>query len=237
MTRSFLAVLLALGLAGPVDAATAAPSSRSYFVTISGGTLQLEFHGDRATGCERRGLCDVSGTVVSGAKPAGPAFAVLSLAGGALGGVAFAQTHGVTRATVHSPGTADCTDDAARSIDLFGVFGMPGAPAQVAFGPGPLGSAGGSSWGTSGDGSVFDTRCAGPTAADLAIALPRAYVKRSALARRAPIHVDLRGTRYFTSGGFTGSITSDIRLTLRRAPCGRHARECRRFDHAVVNSD
>ena len=214
---------------------------RRYVVEVRGGAMRLEFHGDEATGCERRGLCDVSGTVSSRVTATEPGFAFLTTARGYLIGSIAAFVRGTSHAVVHTPGAPDCKDVAARSIDSYTLAAAPGRPGVVGLGTSSvdsLGEGGGVSFGGSGSDDFFGTRCAGPSLDDIQGALPRAFVKRSWLLRRH-FTVRLSRLRTFTSGGFTGTITSNVRLRFTRPTCAgskRARRYCRDFDDALTNS-
>ena len=212
---------------------------RGYDVRMTGGAMTLEFHGDEATGCAKRGLCDVSGTVTTAARsPAGGGLSLFSAPNGVLGsGTLLANA--TTKAVVHAPGASDCVDEVTRSFVPFGVGGARGARVQAVFGTDApsIGVPGGLVYSNPDAGAaVFATRCAGPLPADLRAALPQAIIHRAALAHDRRIAVDFEATRSFARGGFAGTISSDVRLVLDRVPCRGRAtrRSCRAFDLAVA---
>lgn len=223
--------MLALG-ASQAEAA----GTRRFAVTITGRTVTLAFHGDEATGCAQRGLCDTSGTVTVTRPARSKAGAFMFAAGRSILGPIDALGQVAVAATVHDGGAPDCSDAETSISDSFMAASF-GGPLLVGYGTTSLSQSSGNSsvnFGSSNSGDVFATRCAGPLPDDYAPALPLARVKRADLRRRT-FRADLSGTKSFAGGGFAGTVTSNLVLTFRRLPCpGKAARRsCRKFDHSL----
>jgi hypothetical protein len=233
-----LAGVLAAAAIFAAPAAAADFGLRTYDVRVAGGTMKLEFHGDKGTGCERRGLCGVSGTVTSAVKQREGGFGFLTTGSGMVFGSISVFVSGIARATVHTEGAPDCVDESARTIDTYSLAAIPGHPAVVGLGSALFADLSGVSFGGSAGDDVFGTRCAGPTADDVVSAMPRAFVRRSVLGGRRSFTVRLSPIRVFAAGGFAGTVTSDLRLRFTRGPCKgrRNVRYCRAFDDAATNS-
>ena len=228
-----LAVVAALGLALPGSAGAARPASTSSgsssgVVIFGGGTgseyqqsspvritgaLSVTFHGDAATGCAASGLCGYSGVVIWRPPPSGTleivstrshrhttyAVSLLTLIDNGV-----LPTSGTTSATVQSvagspsgPGT--CLDAAATGSSLQ----LPVRAGRVSF------SLAGATP------ALLSDRCAGPRGPQILPQLPTPSLTLAAL--RAGGTVDLSASRPFAAGGFAGTITSTIVITLGRA--------------------
>src|SRR4051794_6508324 len=113
----------ALGLLAFMLLAAPAAAQRglaAYRVDVAGSTVRLDFHGDKATGCERRGLCDTSGTVtVTLGNDDHVGSGLVATSGGSVFGTVFATLDGLVRAVVHTTGSTDCTDDASVGLKTF----------------------------------------------------------------------------------------------------------------------
>src|SRR6476469_3912562 len=134
--------LLALALfSAPAQAQAQGNPFRTaaYRVKLTGGTLRLEFHGDKATGCGRRGLCGTTGTVTTALTPRrfGGVGSLLAAHGIAFGVVGM-FVNGITRAVVQTPGSAACRDDTARALATFSMDAARKQPARIFLGGGAL---------------------------------------------------------------------------------------------------
>jgi hypothetical protein len=166
------------------------------------GTLTVAFHGDPSTGCAPQGLCDYHGTVVfgpgSGALVAVDRFrrngriaydATLELGDG--------QVQPVVAAHVQRAGGDVCGD-------ATNPFMSPTATINGGVVTMPLLASGG---------ALLTTRCAGPLDGDVSSAAPEIQLPLTRLLGGGTT-VDLSGTRSFAAGGFAGTVTSTLRLTL-----------------------
>jgi hypothetical protein len=232
MRRAALGAVCALAVAAPAAART---GTRPFSVAVRGTSLTLAFHGDPATGCAQRGLCDTSGTITVTRKGKGVAATTLAATTDAVFGFVLGTGGTTTQALVKTTGAPDCSDTSKSSFLSFSVASF-GGPVLVGYGSTGFAapSPGEFSIGSSDTTDPFGSRCAGPVPDDDANALPVAHVKRSLL-RHGTFRADLSGTRSFAHGGFAGTVTSDYVLTFHRMPCkGRTARRnCRAFDRAI----
>jgi hypothetical protein len=225
------ATVLAACTVGAAVMAASAGADSSYLVAVGGGAktlsfrqiparlegrLTVEFHGDRAAGCAARGLCGYSGTVVWQPPRTGSLGIVtyregkkiehqasLDLTGFNVpapfpaGGVATADV----RSQPTAPGTSSsaCTDAAptAATVDL-PLRGHAVLFALARATPG-----------------LTKTRCAAPLAGDLARALvPPSLSLRRLL--RGNTGISLASSGAFAGGGFAGTVSSTVRLSLGR---------------------
>src|SRR4051794_1032200 len=112
-------MLCALTVLGGARAQAGQPGIGVYAVTIGGGHLKLDFHGDQATGCAQHGTCDTSGTLTATLaakkRSLGELVAFGSTAFGSIS--TFAETK--TQAVVHTPGAPDCVDSVAQDSVSF----------------------------------------------------------------------------------------------------------------------
>ncbi len=218
MTRRVWPMALALALSVGVTSASA--QSATQFLAFFGngpggaistidvpgtlsGSLTVSFRGDPATGCAAQGLCAYSGTVV--VRPGSQVDlavaegrvhgrlsyqAQLSLGGGPIAGL--------TAARVARPGGL-CGDAQAPAASL---------PATIANGVVrlPLFQPGG---------TLLGTRCAGPLDGDLAGLGPQITLPVAQLLQGRRL-VDLSGSWSFAVGGFTGTLSSTMKLMLGR---------------------
>jgi hypothetical protein len=193
-------------------AAQAAPQElHAYRVTVAKGTETVQFAGDPAAGCADRGVCGVSGSVTfTPVRPDVGQIATVARTGHRLSGAAF-TSGGTTTANVATQGAdAPCTDTFFTPVAVV-AFKQRAAKAQAVLhgplGEPPLGQ----------DAAVFATHCAGPRLSDLAQAgaLPSVLFPISQL-RRSIVNLRLTADTPFTASGFTGRVTADILLRLRR---------------------
>lgn len=213
MRKAMAVVAAAMTMAGAVAAPAGAAKPRADVLTSTHMrvTERVDFHGDAAAGCAERGLCGTSGTIT------------YSFAGSRVGfGALFGARHvyiatlvmpgdGVVDAHVQAAGAAPCHDE--RHVQLDGLVGQshggkirltPHLAAQgLGFGEPPL-----------------ETRCGGPLDQDVAGALPTLDVAVSTLLRPTA-HLHLSGTKPFAGGGFAGTVTTDVVMTLHRVRHGR----------------
>jgi hypothetical protein len=224
-------VLAACGAGAAVMAAPAAAHS-SYLFAVGGGAktvsvtqlparleglLTVEFHGDRAAGCAARGLCGYSGTVVWQPPRTGSLGIVTYREGrkiehqasldltGFNAPAPFSPRGGVATADVRSqptgPGapSSACTDAAptAATVDL-PLRGHAVLFALARATPG-----------------LTRTRCAAPLAGDIAHAVGPASVSLRRLLR-GNTGISLASSGAFAGGGFAGTVSSTVRLSLGR---------------------
>jgi hypothetical protein len=193
-------------------AAQASPAElHAYRVTIAKGTERVEFAGDPAAGCADRGVCGVAGNVTfTPARPDVGQIATVARSGHRLSGAAF-TSGGTTSAFVTTQGADAACTDSFVTPQIVVAFKQSGVKAQALL-HGPLGEPP-----VGQDAAVFATRCAGPRLTDLAQtgALPRAVFPISLL-RRSVVNLRLTADTPFSRSGFSGRVTADIRLRLRR---------------------
>lgn len=231
-----VALLAALGVPA---AGQAKPTfgMRTYAIEVSDATLTLDFHGDEEAGCAERGVCSTSGTATSTTHGQSGGFGDIVVTGRQFAGSMSAFVDGETTSTVETPGAPGCTDTVTRTADAFMMLADRTGPLTFGYGTqldtqtGDGGEAGGADLGSSGGDDPFASHCAGPLLDDIAPALPRAELARSAL-RQKTMLVTFSGSRPFSGGGFAGTVTSDMQITLRRQVCrGKRTRSyCRSFD-------
>ncbi len=226
------AALLAVCAAGATVLAAPAGADTSYLVAVGGGAkpisftqvparlegqLTVQFHGDRAAGCAARGLCGYSGTVVWQPPRTGSLGIVTYREGGKIehqasldltgfnGPAPFSPGGGVATADVTSqpaaPGASRpaCTDAAPTAA----ILDLPLRGHAVLFAiaratPG-----------------LTSTRCAAPLGGDFAHALAPALLSLRRLLR-GNIGISLASSGAFAGGGFAGSVSSTVRLSLGR---------------------
>lgn len=179
------------------------------------GSVSIDFHGDRAAGCEAAGLCDVSGTVTWAPERDGALVAfgydsegtryseAFLLFGGGPGRVTTTSTR-VRRGAAGRDGL--CVDGLAGEESLIGSERRSGRSIEVSL--------------TGGGGSFpptdnFRTRCAGPTASDIAALLPR-HVLTTRQVERGRIPLDFSAEREFAAHGLAGTVRSTVVLRLGR---------------------
>jgi len=231
-------------LAFVVFVAAAAPAvaqdfgTRPYALTVQPGTMKLEFHGDPLAGCAERGVCATSGTVTSTTRRSSGGSGWFDLMGGRFSGDATGPADGEARAVVHTAGAADCIDTVQRQAHAFTLLADRKGPVWAGYGTSLSveGETGGTAVAWSPAESdpkndrVFETHCAGPRLEDFgeafaAVKLPRRVIRERVVA------IHLTGRRPFSGGGFSGTVTTDLRLTLRRTKCTRRERRsCRAYD-------
>lgn len=227
MTRRLSWIGLALALSLGVASASAQTSATFFAFGIGSpsrpistteipadfrGTLTVSFHGDPGTGCAAQGLCGYSGTVVLRPGPGGVVGVVAYRADGHLSYQAALSLPGgpegpITAAHVRRLGGGLCGDAQQPQLDLEATIQRGNVDL-------PLFQAGG---------MLLSTRCAGPLDGDLTGLAPRLELRlRALLAGHRTI--DLSGTRSFAAGGFAGTISSSLSLTLGRPLRQRGAR-------------
>jgi hypothetical protein len=174
------------------------------------GVVSVDFHGDRAAGCEQSGTCDVSGNETWDPGPRGdmlvigttrPSAAILSFGRGPLG------DGGVTTARVRRGGPDGAPHSCTDAVTGLGGGLLPAAGGALEVrlaggGPDPFGQAG-----------LLGTRCGGPVDADVRDLLPAARLTAAQLAA-GHARVDLGAERAFAGGGFAGTLRASVVLTL-----------------------
>ena len=168
-----------------VPSATANPTSAD--LTLS-GSLTITWQGDQALGCAAAGLCGISGELILRA-PGSEGYA--------------SSSGGLSRASIGVSGTIRVRDRAQSPpgdcVGLIGYSDMAPTPAVELIH--------GRTWRAVLQPPASSGRCAGPLAADLArLPLP-VKVSGGAYPR-----FDMRGTRSFTAGPFSGTATSTMVL-------------------------
>lgn len=232
-----IAVLLAaLGIPA---AAQSKPSfgMRTYTVQVSDATLRLDFHGDVEAGCADLGVCSTSGTATSTTSRRGEGRGDIFSLNRQFSGSMSAFVDGATISRVQALGAPDCTDMVVRRADNFIMLADRAGPLTFGYGTQlETHTEDGGQTATVDAGSArtddpFASRCAGPSTDDVTSALPRVELPRTALLQKT-IRVTLSGSRRFSSGGFAGTVTSEMQFTLRRRPCSgkRQRSDCRAFD-------
>jgi hypothetical protein len=166
------------------------------------GTLTVAFHGDPSAGCAAQGLCGYSGTVVLspgssvniGVERVRHQGRTTYQASLGLGG---GQMPPVIAARVQRAGGGLCGDATSPFVGL---------PVTINRGvvTAPLLAAGG---------TLLSTRCAGPLDVDLTSVSPEIQLPLAGLLRGRRT-LNLGGTRSFAAGGFAGTVTSTLRLSL-----------------------
>jgi hypothetical protein len=214
-------VLVVLGLAVLVGPAQAQISSSALFFgapgtkVVSGtdipitahGEVVVSFRGDAAAGCAAYGLCAYSGTIVL--RPQGGTLTVITLRH-------RGRIERQVELVLGSGGGAYATSARVQRSDPNGQGGTCADAPSTFFGPG----AGAVTHGDlvtirllAPDGSLLQTRCAGPLDGDLATASPSVTVRTARLLRGRMV-LDLSGTGTFSVHGFAGTITSTLAMNL-----------------------
>jgi hypothetical protein len=198
--------LIVIGLAGALALASGASSAQAdRFIGVElevSGQVTVDFHGDEATGCASRGVCDVTGSVTW--RPGHPAF--LGLTESRRGRVIRAEL-GWSPTAGDPPATyAQVAQGAARCADLhvfeFLAVGLTHRRRSVAIGlPARNG--------------LLATRCAAPLDVDVLPLLPRRQVTVDEL-RGRPRTIDLSADRPFAAAGLAGTVRSDLVLRTGR---------------------
>jgi hypothetical protein len=232
----FLAIAVLLAAAAPSTAAGF--GMRPYALTVHSGSMRLDFHGDAAAGCEEIGVCSTSGTVTSTTRATTTGTGFLDLFGGSFHGRATGPASGKSLAVVRTPGAPDCTDTVERRGHAFTLMAGRRGPVWAGFGTtlslkgetGPTEVAWEGSEGIHEPDRIFETHCAGPRFEDFAEAFAAVKVPRSVIRERW-FSFRLTGERPFVGGGFAGTVTTDLRVTLRRTRCSARERKlCRAYD-------
>jgi hypothetical protein len=190
-------VLIGLGGATPVGQ-TQLP------VAVS-GSLSVEFEGTPQAGCDRHGLCGVSGTTLW--DPGHSALLSLQhvVIGGKhklIGGLLFEENSSVTKVSRPGPGgTVGLCGDAGTADDLGSLDFQPGYSFSLRL--------------TDATSDITASHCASPLQSDILKLLPVRPL-RHALMRHGRGTIDLSTTRPFSSGGFSGVLRSTVKLRIGR---------------------
>jgi hypothetical protein len=193
-------------------AAQARLELHAYRVTAAAGSEHVQFAGDPAAGCADRGVCGVSGSLTfSPVRPEPGSTATLIRTGSRVSGQAV-FSGGNVAATVGTAGTDKPCSDAFFARQSVITFRRLGARRVQAILHGPVGEPP-----LAQDAAIFATHCAGPRVGDLAQAgaLPRAVVSVVAMRRRTLL-LSLTADSPFSGNGFSGRVTSDIRVRIKR---------------------
>ena len=172
------------------------------------GEVVVTFHGDTAAGCAAYGLCPYSGTIV--VRPRSGQMEVVTY-----------RRHGrighFVSVILGSPEDASATSArVARSVG--GITAGTCADAQSPLFSSQNAPSGGGLVGIrllDRNGSLLQTRCAGPTDGDLSAVSPAATIRLARLLGGRTV-IDLSGSRTFASHGFAGTIDSTLALALGR---------------------
>jgi hypothetical protein len=164
------------------------------------GSLTITWHGDPARGCAAAGLCGHRGSVRAGPGTYGQ-FSVFR-SGNRItqvyGSFSLADPPVIRVLREEQDGTRSACLDASPETEM-SLTAVPGRQGRVRLGLDPAALGGG--------------RCAGPDLAGLVSRLPRRAVSISRLRSAATI-VDLSGRVPFSSGRFSGTVTSTVRLHM-----------------------
>ena len=209
------AVVTALALASPAAAGTGGiiffggPGVGHIRETITPirihGALTISYRGDPAAGCAAVGTCDYAGRI-TWKPPRGGELLLEEYGKGHRRAVAFISLDSASGFGGDNPpiaqvtrGTSGACDDPSNADAT--LLSLRSRGRTVAVGLRGLG--------------LFGTRCAGPLDQDVRPALPSVDVRVGRL-RRGRRTIDLRGTRRFSSHGFSGSVKSSLTLQLGR---------------------
>jgi hypothetical protein len=172
------------------------------------GELVVTFHGDPATGCGAQGVCQYSGTIV--VRPRGGQAGVVTYRRhGRIGHFVFfalglpengpVTAARVTRSVAGLP--AGTCADAQGQIEDLGAASTRDGLVRVRL--------------LHTNGTLLQTRCAGPADGDLSGVGPATTIRLDRLLRGHAV-LDLSGSTSFASHGFAGTIDSTLRLELGR---------------------
>jgi hypothetical protein len=209
----------ALAAAAALIAASSA-SARTYVrtwkVQASPISVKVEFFGDQAAGCVDHGTCETYGTATYVAPES---FGVLTGRSQSRRGIGL-RAYGLAvnlddparlAVSATTRGAASpCTDEATGLLSLFGinrrrdfVFGSIPPGAFPGLGPhAPFAD-------------FLASRCPGPTGADVRSGLAVQRLPENFVNLRK-ITIDLGRSAEFSGGGFSGTVTTTGRLTLRK---------------------
>jgi hypothetical protein len=203
LRRAGLGVTVA-GAALLLGAAPAGAARQVTRLTTSAqGELVVGWHGDHAAGCADRGTCAFSGTYEL--PIGGGATQSEQVSGNATLPPQIQLDSGqptVVRARRDAPGGPGLCVDVVSS-DLSGVSLVQAPGRRLALQPGGL--AGAASGPLAG-------RCAGPLFSDLPTGFPT--VQAPARLGSKPVTLDFSGRRAFSAGGWSGEVTSTVKVTL-----------------------
>jgi hypothetical protein len=220
VTACFLAAVACLSAVAPGSASARQPRQAAHrqapepiLVPVQmGGQLTVQFHGDSADGCARRGLCGYSGTVtwhppssatllVLRGAGAHPRTAIDFLTSAFLGSASGVTTANVTLAG-DAPGstTARCGD----AVNNNGSTEFAVQDGRVTVSLRRITP------------SLLATRCAGPRDADILPLLPEPNVALAALEHQGET-ISLAAAATLNAQGFSGVVTSSLRLRIGRA--------------------
>lgn len=196
-----------------------APTSTVFASAHVRGAVTVDFHGDAAAGCAAAGTCGLSGTVTwqpsdsadliaFGLRRHGHAYeqGFLAFGSGGEGEPRPGSTSAQVRRAGAGPGGI-CADGAGSEFTSVEFPERRGSSLAVRITPAPgAGPA---------EGDSFRTRCAGPTARDLAALLPRRLVtERDLLDGRTVLDFSADGK--FSAHGFSGTLHSDVVILVRK---------------------
>ena len=213
MRKAMAVAAAAMTMAGAAAAPAGAAKPREDVLTSTHMRVieRVDFHGDAAAGCAERGLCGTSGTITYSFAGSQGGFGALIGERHVYVATLVMPGDGVVDAHLQAAGAAPCHDE--RHVLLDGLVGQSHGgrirltlhlvDQGLTFGP-----------------PTLETRCGGPLDQDVAGALPTLDVAVSTLLRPTA-HLHLSGTNPFAGGGFAGTVTTDVVVTLHHV---RHSR-------------
>jgi hypothetical protein len=188
----------------------------SWDVQASPISVKVEFYGDQAAGCADHGTCETYGSATFLAPKSYGVLTGRSTSRRGRGLRAYGLAVNLDQparlaVSVSTSGAASpCTDETDGVLTLFGinrrrdfVFGSIPPGAFPGFGPhAPFAD-------------FLASRCPGPTGSDVRTGLA---VQRlpAGFVRRPKITIDLERSAEFSGGGFSGTVTTTGRMTLRK---------------------
>jgi hypothetical protein len=191
-----------------------APAARKVIrvTTSAQGDVVVSWHGDPAAGCADRGTCAFSGTYE------------LPVGGG---GVESDEVSGnatlpreiqldsgqptVVRARRDAPdGPGLCVDVVSSDLSGISIVRVPGGRLAL------------QTAGLQGASGPLAGRCAGPLFSDLPARFPSIRVPGRVGSK--PVTLDFSGRRAFSAGGWSGEVTSTVKVTLSVTRHARHSR-------------
>jgi hypothetical protein len=216
MTRVLLlCACLILWLAPPALARTDALGWR---ITDASMSERVTFQGDGGPGCARAGVCGYSGTITYGFEGIQDGDAILALAprGRHRRAIGFGEVsvNSLTTVSVDPPGGGPpCTEKVLHHADVFLLSGTAGRIRVGFHDPRVIGG-------------LLRSYCVGPSDADIwhADALPRLSVPGIQLRRRR-LTLQASSTRSFHAPPFTGQVTFQATVHMRRIPPSAFLRE------------
>ena len=182
----------------------------------SSGSMTLTWHGDPARGCAERGVCDLAGSVTLPLEGGSGVSVSTGRLGSLADGIGFQLRGGTVRVLRGDPadpagictatgGYADVQAVARRTSDGRVLLRFLSDP-------------------FSGD-ALSGGACPGPLPEDLEAAMPVITVPAGPL-RGGRLRITAAGTHGFVAGPFSGSLSYDLRMRVRRhVTAGRRAPE------------